>query len=110
MSNISNIVTNELSFDEHFLIIEAIKTGRSLRDIGREFGIAHQKVHRIGAAVGVYSIRSSRVGAETVEPVVEPVVKAKNVVYFYGKSAYAAKRNQNISWRKAVVQRGRKVA
>jgi len=40
-------------------ILNRLKKGASLRQIGSHYGISNQKVWRIGDANGVYSVRSS---------------------------------------------------
>jgi hypothetical protein len=48
------------SLDQNEQIVEQIKSGRSLRDIAKEYGIGHQAVGRIGEKAGVFSSRSKK--------------------------------------------------
>jgi len=41
-------------------ILKSLKKGQSLREIGDRLGLDNKAVWRIGAANGVYSIRSER--------------------------------------------------
>jgi malonyl CoA-acyl carrier protein transacylase len=107
-----------LSFDETVGVIEALQAGRSLRDIGREYGIAHQKVYQIGHTVGVYSVRSFKKSAlpetQTVDEFIAEVtaelaaveveiapVRVRHLKVF-GNSAYARQRQTGLPWRKVV--------
>jgi DNA-directed RNA polymerase specialized sigma subunit len=41
-------------------IVKKLQKGKTLREIATQYGISNQKVWRIGASKGVYSVRSTK--------------------------------------------------
>lgn len=44
----------------NYNIVRLLKSGKTLREIGAKYNLDHKAVYRIGAKVGVYSVRSKR--------------------------------------------------
>lgn len=66
-TDFSNLVTGGfvkpaevLEAEKNELIIDAVRAGKSLREVGREFNIDHRKVSKICEASGVYSKKSKK--------------------------------------------------